>query len=611
MSKETLGIHSENILPIIKKWLYSDKDIFVRELVSNACDAIRKVKILRDQGKTEAQDEEFKITLTIDKEARTLTFTDTGIGMDAEEVKTYIAQIAFSGAEAFMEKYESNDEKDQFIGHFGLGFYSSYMVAHKVEINTLSYKKNSESVFWSCDGSAEYTIEKGSRTTRGTEIILHISEGDEEFLEETTIKAILKRYCTFLHYPIFLGEEKINEKEPLWVKSPSDCKDEDYLEFYRHLYPMQEDPLFWIHLNVDYPFNLQGILYFPKLQPNIDLKKSSIQLYCNRVFVSDHVQDIIPEYLMPLRGVIDSPDIPLNVSRSSLQMDRTVRQLASHISKKVADHLKTLFKTNREKFLEKWEDLSLVVKLGAIEDQKFQERIKELLIWKTTEGEWLTAEEYIAGCKEKSDKKIYYTSDPHHNLQLIDIFKEKGISVLSATSQIDPYLINNLEQKLDGAKFHRIDSSLDEHLLDTSKEKTVLDEQGRTEAAHIADFIRNALSEKKVEVEAKSLATKDLPALLLIDENQRRFRDYMRGMDPKSAHALEQAKFVVNTNSPLVNSIQKMEAKDPALANEMVHQMYDMARLSQKELAPEAMQDFLQRTNSILESLAEKVEESC
>ena len=343
MATGTLKIHTENILPIIKKWLYSDKDIFIRELVSNACDAIHKCKVLREHGEFTGSDIDFRIDLTVDKTAKTLTFTDNGIGMTAEEVEKYIAQVAFSGAEEFAGKYRSQNEKDQIIGHFGLGFYSAYMVSSTVTIDTLSYRDHSEPALWSCDGSTAYTLDKGSRTDRGTSITLFIDKDNEEFLEEGKLRTILNHYCAFLPVPIYLNGSHINKKEPLWLKNSADCTDQDYLEFYRALYPLEPDPIFWIHLNVDYPFHLKGILYFPKINRQFDFGQNTIKLFCNRVFVSDNCKDLIPDYLMVLRGAIDSPDIPLNVSRSTLQMDRTVRQLSSHISRKVSDRLSSLY----------------------------------------------------------------------------------------------------------------------------------------------------------------------------------------------------------------------------------------------------------------------------
>lgn len=608
MTKKNLQIHSENILPIIKQWLYSDRDIFVRELVSNACDAIHKVKILRDQGEISATDDEFKIEIRIDKEKKTLTFVDTGIGLDAEEVEKYIAQIAFSSAEEFMGKYKSDDEGDQIIGHFGLGFYSAYMVASKVEINTLSYKEGAEAVHWSCDGSVEYTINKGTRETRGTEITLFVNDDNAEFLDETRLQQILNHYCSFLPYPVYLGEKHINHKEPLWVKNPSDCTEEEYLDFYRHLYPMQEDPLFWIHLNVDYPFHLKGILYFPKIRRDLDLNKNSIKLFCNRVFVSDNCKDLIPNYLMALQGVIDSPDIPLNVSRSSLQMDRTVRQLAGHISKKVSDSLGTMYRNDPERYKNSWMDVSIVVKLGLLEDEKFYERVKESLIWKVVDGDWTTVEGYIERNKEKTDNKILYTKDLEQLSQFTEIYKEKGIEVIVANSPVDSYVIQFLEKKLSPVSFRRIDGALDDSLLDKSREKTVLDQDGRTEAARLADFFRAKLSNEAVEVEAKSLASDNVPAFIVIDENQRRLRDYMMAINPTDGvhlPGIDKRTFVVNTNNPLISTIQQLDKVNPEVAKELVHQLYDTALLSQREMDPKALNEFIVRNNRVLEKLVD------
>lgn len=609
MSKKTLSIHSENILPIIKKWLYSDKDIFARELVSNACDAIHKVKILRDLGKANALDEEFRIDIKIDKDKRTLSFIDTGIGMDAEEVEKYIAQIAFSSAEEFLEKYQTKDEGDQFIGHFGLGFYSAYMVADTVEINTLSYKEGAEPVSWSSDGKSDYVLEKGTREKRGTEVILHIDKNSDEFLDENKLKQILQHYCAFLPYPVYLGENHINTHEPLWIKSPSECTEQEYLEFYRYLYPMQEDPLFWVHLNVDYPFNLKGILYFPKMRRELDLNKNTVHLYCNRVFVNDNCKDIIPNYLMVLQGVIDSPDIPLNVSRSYLQMDKTVRQLSNHISKKVSDSLSSLWKSDREKYTRCWEDIAPIVKLGVLEDDKFYDRVKDLLIWKVAEGDWSTVGEYLERNKEKTDNTVIYSKDEGQLPHFVEMYKNKGIEVLLATNPIDSYVFQHLERKLAPVKFRRIDAAVDDQLVDKEREKTVLDSEGKSEAAHLADFFRRQLEDQKVEVEAKSLAHDETPGFVMIGEEQRRMRDYMmainQGQDMEGIHQMAPRTFVINTNSPLINGIKELEGKDPALAQEMAKEVFELSLLSQRELDPKSLNQFIHRSASIMAKLLE------
>ncbi|MBM3208323.1 MAG: molecular chaperone HtpG, partial [Chlamydiae bacterium] len=572
MEKKTLKVHTENILPIIKKWLYSDKDIFIRELVSNACDALSKCKTLREQGLLECKDEDLRIDLHLDKENKTLRFVDTGIGMTQEEVEKYIAQVAFSGAEEFMSKYKSSEEKDQIIGHFGLGFYSAYMVAEKVTIDTLSYQENAKAALWSCDGGIEYDLNQGSRAQRGTDITLHIGKDGEEFLDDHKIKSILEQYCAFLPYPIYLNDQHINNKEPLWLKSPSQCKDEEYLEFYRSMYPMDQDPLFWIHLNVDYPFNLKGILYFPKINKRFDWNKSNIKLFCNRVFVSDNCKDLIPDYLMALKGAIDSPDIPLNVSRSYLQMDRTVRQLSTHVAKKIADKLQSLYNTEKEKFLTAWQDIELIVKLGILQDDKFYEKAKDFLVWKTTSGDWVKIEEYLDKNKEKCKDKVFYTSsDEKQESEFLNFYKEKEIEVLYSSSPIDTHLMNFLEGKIRPTRFQRIDGGLDDSLLDSSKEKTVLDADGKTEAAKLADFIRESLGQDKVEVEAKSLATESIAGFVLVDEDLRRMRDTLALSEQSLPPSLlDKKKFIVNTNSKLMNALPHMQRKSPELAKELV-----------------------------------------
>ena len=610
METGTLEIHSENILPIIKKWLYSDKDIFVRELISNACDAIQKVKILKDAGELEAKDEDFRIDVQIDKEGRTLKFIDNGIGMNAEEVKKYIAQIAFSGAEEFLNKYQSNDEKDQIIGHFGLGFFSAYMVADKVEIDTLSFQKNASPVLWISDGSTDYEIGSGTSETRGTTITLFIGKEHEECLEPHHIEKVLKQYCSFLPYAIYLDDKKINTHEPLWIKPPSECKEEDYLNFYRYLYPHDEAPLFWVHLNVDYPFNLKGILYFPKVQRDFDPNKSSVSLYCNRVFVSDNCKDLIPNYLMVLKGIIDSPDIPLNVSRSHLQMDRTVRQLATHISKKVSDSLLTVHRNDRERYIRAWQDISLIIKLGILEDEKFYERVKEALIWQTADNNWTTIPDYLERNREKTHDKIFYTNDEKHARHVLEIYQQKSIEVICANSPLDSYLIHFLESKISPATFQRIDSEVHDHIMDKSREKTILDESGQTEAVKLAEFVRSKLDIENVEVEAKSLAADHLPAIVLIDEKQRRMRDYLLRLDPsdrnKQMTFLGTRKFVVNTNNALITGIQKLDKTNPELSKELILEVYELALLSQREMDPHALNEFISRSNRILESLTQE-----
>jgi molecular chaperone HtpG len=604
MAKASLKVHTENILPIIKKWLYSEKDIFVRELVSNACDALNKCRILREQGAAHIVDEELKIEISIDKAAKKLTFSDTGIGMTAEEVEKYIAQVAFSGAEEFLSKYKSENEKDQIIGHFGLGFYSAYMVAKQVSLQSLSYQAGAESVSWSCDGGVEYTIESGSRTQRGTEIVLDIDADNEEFLEESKIRSILQQYCSFLPFPIYLNGSHINSKEPLWLKAPSACTEEEYLEFYRSLYPMDADPIFWIHLNVDYPFHLKGILYFPKIHRKFDWSQSNIKLFCNRVFVSDNCKDLIPDYLMVLKGAIDSPDIPLNVSRSYLQMDRTVRQLSSHISKKITDRLSSLYQMDRDKFIASWPDIELIIKLGILQDEKFYEKAKDFLIWKNTKQEWTTLEDYLSRNKESYKNKVFYTTDEKHDSHFLRLYKDKGIEVLYTSSAVDSALMNYLEGKCPPAKFQRIDGDIDDSILDKAREKTLLDADGKTEAVKLSELVRSKLGSDKIEVEAKSLASDSLPGFILVNEDLRRMKEYLALSQQILPPSLTDKKtFVVNTNSKLMASLPQLNQKDPELAQDLVLQVYELSLLSQKELEPSQLAEFVNRSNRVLEKL--------
>lgn len=594
MRQNNLSIHSENILPIIKKWLYSDKDIFIRELVSNATDALNKIKILRSSEIVNISDDELKISVTVDKEAKTITILDTGIGMTDEEVEKYIAQIAFSGAEEFVSKYKSATDKDPIIGHFGLGFYSAYMVASKVEIHSLSYKEGSKAVYWSCDGSSSYNIGNSDKTTRGTQIILTIGEENQEYLENHKIQELLKRYCNFMPFPIDLNNESIGNSSPLWTKSPSECKEEEYLEFYRNLFPFDQDPLFWIHLNVDYPFNLQGILYFPKIHRRFDANESTIKLFCNKVFVSDNCKEILPDYLTILKGVIDSPDIPLNVSRSYLQVDQNVKQLSSHISKKISDRLTSLYKTDKDKFINAWEDIEMIAKLGILQDSKFFERIRDCLIYKNTKGEWTTLKDYL---ERASDKKVYYTNSDKPS-SVLNLFHEKNLEVLVAAQPIDTAVIQLLEEKFE-ATFQRIDAKIDDLFVDSNETGKKFSQES---LQSVASFISKALEEKQVQVEAKALASEKLPALLVMDENQRRLRDYMTLTQGKNSFEAKKT-FVVNINHNLVQLIEKLSQTKPDIATSLSVSLYDMSTLSQRELNPQDLENVVARQTEILEKL--------
>lgn len=596
MKQGKLQIHSENILPIIKKWLYTDKEIFLRELVSNATDAIYKLKRLSELKEAEIEETFYRIDIKTDKKNKTLTISDNGIGMTSDEVERYITQIAFSGAKEFIEKYEQKSE-DQIIGHFGLGFFSAYMVAKKVDIHTRSYRKESEGVFWSCDGSSDYTIEKEEIEKRGTALVLHLSEEETEYLEPTKLRAILDKYCAYLPFPIYLNDIQVNSLLPIWVKGSHECTDKEYLDFYHRSFPLEEDPLFWIHLNVDFPFHLKGVLYFPQISKENNFKKEGIRLFCNRVFVSDQCSDILPEYLTMLRGVIDSPDIPLNVSRSSLQTDRTVKQLGQHISKKISDRLTSLLRTERDKFLSLYHDIEMILKLGALQDEKFYERIKECLIWKNSQGQWTTTEEYLE--RNKSDV-VYYAEEGQENSHLLPLFLSKGVEVLfTRGSFVDQVLLSFLEQKL-SIKFQRIDGGIVDPLCEPSKEKILLDGEGRTESSRMADYVKQTLPH--LEVDAKSLASESLPALLVIKEEERRLRDALAFRNKSLPKALSPT-FVVNTNSKLMQSIYALRSSAPQLAEELMHSVYDLTRLSQKEMEPEALSKFVSRSTELFEKL--------
>lgn len=595
MTQGKLKIHTDNLLPIIKKWLYSEKDIFVRELVSNSCDAISKLKTLSIEEKFDFDSSKMRIDVTIDKEAKTLTFADTGLGMNSDEVEKYIAQLAFSGAEEFAKKYKSDSEKDQMIGHFGLGFYSSYMVSKNVQIKTLSYREGSEGVLWECDGSTDYTIEKSDKTTVGTEITLFVDDENSEFLDETKLRTILSKYCSFLPYPVYLNESQINEDEPLWMKPASECTDEEYIAFYKKLYPFEPDPVFWVHINVDVPFSVKGILYFPKITNRFDWTKNKMQLFCNRVFVSEDCKELIPEFLTSMRGALDSPDIPLNVSRSYLQMDGTVRKLGAHISKKIADRLGSLYRSEKEKFTSIWKDVEMIIKLGVLQDDKFYDRSKNYLVWENTDGEWTTAEEYLERNGDKTENTVFYTTEGKHQSHVLDLYTEKGIEVVIANGHMDAGVMNQLESKIDKCSFKRIDGGA--HDLVTDDEEK---DEGLVKT--LIDFFKGKLSHENVDIEAKPLSNTSCPAMIVMDEQMRRMRDYMMLSGQELPAAMGGKKtLVLNTKNKLINSISAME--DEKLAKEMVDHIYDLSLLSQKEMRPEQMAQFVARSGKVLEKL--------
>jgi len=590
-----LNIHSENILPIIKKWLYSEKDIFIRELAANAADAIQKLHILHAQGQA-SHIPEPRIEIRADKEKKTLTFSDTGLGLDAEEAERFLAQIAFSGAEEFMKTYQLNDT---FIGHFGLGFFSAFIVAEQVEVSSLSYKEGASPIVWSSDGSVTYSIADGERSEVGTDVILHVQEEHLEYLDETKLRQVVSRFCSFFPYPVYVNGTHINEHEPLWQKRPQDCTEEEYKAFYRVLYPFDEPPLFWIHLNVDYPFHVQGILYFPKIRQDLTLSKDHVKLFCNRVFVSDDCKDVLPEYLSLLRGVLESPDIPLNVSRSYLQVDQTVRQLGTHIAKKVVDALSSLQKNDQKRFEECWQVCELVIKLGMLQDEKFYTRAKDLLLFKRCQGGYTRLQELA------DQKTIVYCEAGQEQAALTTAYLEKDIDVLVMSSPLDHPLMSRLEKDHE-YKFKRTDAALDATLEDPTREKTLLDASGKTEAAHIADFFRAVLKDDAVDVQAKSIDA-SFPALLTLSEEERRFRDYMTRVSGDATALQPQRSLIVNTNSPLVQAVYKVQEKQPELANEVVRHIWDLTCLTHHELPPAEMQEFIDRSTRVLAKLTSAI----
>jgi molecular chaperone HtpG len=601
MKTRQLSIHSENILPIIKKWLYSDQDIFIRELVSNASDALHKIKIISEQQATPLKQDELTISIQINADQKTLTISDTGIGMTADEVEKYIAQIAFSGAEEFAKTYAKKDPHDSIIGHFGLGFYSAYMVASLVEIDTLSFQHAAAPALWKCDGSSSYTIEEGTRATRGTTITLHIQEESLSFLEESTLLACLKKYCQFFPYPIYLNGKSLNNALPLWIRPPSECTDQDYLSLYRKLNPMDPDPLFWIHLNVDYPFHLQGVLYFPKEKKRWE-EQHSIHLYCNKVFVSDHCKDILPDYLTMLKGVLDSPDIPLNVSRSYLQLDKNVKQLSTHIAKKIADRLNQLFTTDRPRYESVWADLEPIVKLGILQDKKFADKTEDILLFTSNRRPFTTLKEY----QERNPDSPCFYSQTKQQGPLVQLYEEKNIEILWALSPMDIPLIQNLEIH-HKYSLQRLDGKLDQALLDPTRESTLLDQEGTTRSARLQKTLEALLGEPGLKIEVKSLASDKLPAFFLIDEKERRMRDYMTLVQPTSLSSHEpQRTFIANSNSPLILALEKLSKSTTHrnFAEGLAKAVYDLSLIGQKELSPEKLDQAIQRQSQTLEEIA-------
>ncbi len=594
-----IKISSENMMPIIKKWLYSDKDIFLREIVANGVDAITKFKKLADMGETQADDGGYFIKIYTDEKAKTLTVEDNGIGMTAEEVENYITQIAFSGASDFLEKYEKAGG-DGIIGHFGLGFYSAYMVSENVEIITKSYK-DEPAVHWASDGNSEYTIEECEKESRGTKVIMHIAKEEKEFLNEGTIKGLVKKYCSFMPYDVYVnfkgdGKDKpLNTTTPLYVKAPKDCTEDDYKKFYTETFMDYDEPIFWVHLNMDYPFRLKGILYFPKVKNKIELERGKVKLYCNQVFIADNIKEVIPEFLMLLNGVIDCPDIPLNVSRSFLQNDSQVRKISKHITKKVADKLISLFKNDRDKFEKCWSDLANFVKFGCIKDNDFYDKIKEIIIYKDINGKYLSladmipeipAEENGTKDAEKSEngeenKKIttvYYVSDEEQQAQYIKLFKNQGMNAILCDNFIDPHFLSFLEYKQpDKVKFVRIDGDIDNALKDGAEEDEVL-----------KDIYKNALNNDKVTFKTEKLKNADVPAIIVVDEYMRRYSEMGKiyGMGDGDINKT----LIINTACPVNTKIKTLDSEKQ---NFTANYVYLLALAAFKKLSTEEFDKFI------------------
>ena len=622
MQTGNINVKTENIFPVIKKFLYSDHDIFLRELISNAVDATQKLKVLVRQGKAKSELGDITIDVKVDKENKTLHVIDHGIGMTAEEVDKYINQIAFSSAEEFLEKYKGTDAAN-IIGHFGLGFYSAFMVASNVEIITKSYQEGAQAVKWSCDGSTEYQMTEVEKEDRGTEIILHIAEDAEEFLDEYKIVGLLKKYCRFLPVPIRCGMEKtwekpegeekekevekpriINNTNPLWKQSPSELTDEDYLKFYRELYPATfEEPLFHIHLNVDYPFNLTGILYFPKVKSHLELQKNKVQLYCNQVFITDQLEGIIPEFMMLLHGVIDSPDIPLNVSRSYLQSDANVKKISTHITKKVADKLEEMFKNNREDFEKKWDDIKVFIQYGCITDEKFYERASKFMLLKNTEGKYFTLDEYKAHIetlqKDKNDVLVYlYAANTDEQHLYIQAAKDNGYDVLLMDGILDTHFVNMLEPKMEKCRFARVDSDIIDKLIE--KEETQISKLSDKERDSLKEiFEKNVPAKEKYTVLVESLSESDLPVMITQNEFMRRFKDMEKLSGQQGYYGnFENYNLVVNGNHPLASRI--LNEEDAEKKDALTQQLIDLALLSQNILTGEKLSQFVKRSIDLL-----------
>lgn len=615
----SISINTENIFPIIKKWLYSEKDIFIRELVSNSSDAISKLKKLAAIGEAEVDsDTKYQIKVVVDKENKTIKVIDNGIGMTGEEVKKYINQIAFSGAKDFLEKYKDKADEAQIIGHFGLGFYSAFMVSEKVQIDTLSFQKGAQAVRWISTGGTEYEMDYSDRTERGTTVTLYIADDSVEFLDEWKMREVLLKYFSFLPYEVYLenankkvddkaGEKEepkpINDTNPLWLKNPKDCTEDEYKEFYKKVFHDFNDPLFWIHLNMDYPFRLKGILYFPKLKHEFETMEGQIKLYYNQVFVADNIKEIIPEFLLLLKGTLDCPDLPLNVSRSFLQNDGYINKISAHITKKVADKLTSLFESERENYNKYWDDINPFVKYGCMKEAKFYDRVKDIVIFKTTNEDYVTLKDYLERNKERHENKVFYVTDEKQQAQYVRMFKEQDMEAIILPSMIDTHFIQFLEMKENSIKFARIDSDLS----DGMKEKDGAEDKDVREK--LEKLFKETIGDEKLTIRVEALKTASVPGMILLSEQSRRMQEMSRmfgGMDMSHMFPKEET-LVLNSKNTLIQAIVKLLDKEDRQEDMKLicQHVFDLAVMSHRQLEPDAMAKFIERSNTILTKLAE------
>ena len=613
--KGTISVQMENIFPLVKKALYNDKEIFLRELISNGVDAMNKYCHLSMIGEAPKDDTELAVRIDYDKEQKLLSISDNGIGMTADEIKRYINEVAFSSAHEFVEKYKGKEQAEgQIIGHFGLGFYSAFMVSSVVEIQTLSYKEDAQAIKWTCDGSPNFEISAGERTERGTTIKLHLSDDELDFAEEPRLTHLIRKYCDFLPYPIYLKEEQANKQEPLWNKNPNEVEDQDYLDFYQYLFPFSPEPHLWVHLNVEVPFRLKGILYFPRMTHEMDPSKGQIKLYCNNVFVSDQTEDFLPRFLVTLQGGIDCPEIPLNVSRSMLQNDPYVQRVSNFIVKKVADRLKVMYNKDREKFESTWEDVHTFIKFGVMEDDKFHDKIKDILIFKTSKEDYVTLPQYLER-NPKLDQKVYYTSGESGQQKYVDMFKAQDIEVIYLNTLIDSHFVQFLEYKNSDVKFARVDSDLDETLIDEEKASLVDPKTNKTSEETVQELFQRELEQDKLTVKAQALKSDEVPALIVLPEQTRRMYEMTRmmqaaqGGEDLAEQMLSEHTLVLNSSHPLIQKLKNLVGK-PDTAQDVsliCEHVYELAMMAHRPLNAEQMNRFTGNANKVLLMMANKL----